>query len=150
MSHGHQSRDHAAHGPAHHGDVHHEASDVDFFTILKYVGGLLAILTVTYGVVWALFVFLSRSTDQASGARLYPLAAGQENRLPPEPRLQTNPRQDLFDLRSEEREQLDGYHWVDKNAGIVRIPIADAMRLTIQRGLPSRPAPAAPVQDGAR
>ena len=32
----------------------------------------------------------------------YPLAAGQENRVPPEPRLQTNPREDLRELRANE------------------------------------------------
>jgi hypothetical protein len=33
---------------------------------------------------------------------------------------------------------LDNYGWVDKNAGIVRIPIDEAIRLTLQRGLPTR------------
>jgi hypothetical protein len=37
---------------------------------------------------------------------------------------------------------LDGYRWVDRNAGVVRIPIDDAMRLVLQRGLQARPAPA--------
>ena len=31
---------------------------------------------------------------------------------------------------------LDSYGWVDKDAGVVRIPIDDAMRLTVERGLP--------------
>ena len=70
---------------------------------------------------------------------LYPLAAEQGVRVPPEPRLQINPRQDLKDLRAAEDEILHGYGWVDRNAGIVRIPIDDAMRLTLERGLPSRP-----------
>jgi hypothetical protein len=30
---------------------------------------------------------------------------------------------------------------VDRNGGIVRIPIDEAMKLTLQRGLPSRQAP---------
>ena len=33
---------------------------------------------------------------------------------------------------------LEGYGWVNKEAGIVHIPIEDAMRLTVERGLPSR------------
>ena len=68
----------------------------------------------------------------------FPLAAEQENRLPPEPRLQTNPRQDLRDLRSAEEAVLTGYGWVDKKAGIARIPIDEAMKLTVERGLPAR------------
>ena len=39
--------------------------------------------------------------------------------------------------RSED-ELLTVYGWVDKNAGIVRIPIDEAMKLTLQRGLPAR------------
>jgi hypothetical protein len=50
-----------------------------------------------------------------------------------------NPREDLRDLRAQENQTLNGYSWVDRNTGVVRIPIADAMKLTIQRGLPSRP-----------
>jgi hypothetical protein len=151
MSHGHLSRDEQAHGRAHHGDVHHEASDVDFFRILKFAAGLAALVVASYLVVFGVFEYLSASTDRASSERHYPLAAGQENRLPPEPRLQTNPRQDLRDLRTAEREQLTGYQWVDKNAGVVRIPIDEAMRLTIERGLPSRESTPAPSpQERAR
>jgi hypothetical protein len=68
----------------------------------------------------------------------YPLAVGEGNRLPPEPRLQTNPREDLRDLRAKEDAILESYGWVDRNAGVVRIPIDEAMKLTVQRGLPSR------------
>jgi len=146
MSHGHASRDEQAHGHAHHADVHHEVSDVDFFSVLKFAAGLAALVIVSYLVVYGVFRYLSASTDRASGQRLYPLAATQENRLPPEPRLQTNPRQDLLDLRTGEREQLTGYQWVDRNNGVVRIPIEDAMRLTIERGLPSRDPAAAPQE----
>jgi hypothetical protein len=58
--------------------------------------------------------------------------------VPPEPRLQTNPRQDLADLRAKEDETLNSYGWVDRNAGVVRIPIDEAITLTLQRGLPAR------------
>ena len=37
-------------------------------------------------------------------------------------------------------ELLQGYHWVDQSAGIVQIPIDQAMDLVVQRGLPARPA----------
>ena len=41
-------------------------------------------------------------------------------------------------MRAAEDEILKGYRWVDRNNNIVRIPVADAMKLTLQRGLPSR------------
>ena len=58
--------------------------------------------------------------------------------MPPEPRLQIHPREDLQDLRASEDAILNSYGWVDKNAGIVRIPIDEAMKLILQRGLPAR------------
>jgi hypothetical protein len=98
-------------------------------------------LVVHIGIYFLLVFFSSREAGR-SATRNYPLAAGQENRLPPEPRLQTTPRQDLRDLRAAEEQILTGYRWVDRNAGIVSIPIAEAIKLTLQRGLPARPAPA--------
>jgi len=88
-------------------------------------------------LMWVLLGFFeSRAARQP--ARAYPLAATQENRVPPEPRLQTNPREDLAELRARESAQLQSYGWVDKNAGIVRIPIDAAIKLTLERGLPAR------------
>jgi hypothetical protein len=130
---------HAAHQP-HHDDVAHEASDVNFRAIVQFGVGLLVLGAVVYLVVWLFFGFLSERASRASGQLAYPLAAGQQDRVPPEPRLQTNPRADLRELRESEEKRLDSYGWVDRNAGIVHIPIEDAIKLTLQRGLPSRPA----------
>jgi hypothetical protein len=55
--------------------------------------------------------------------------------LPPEPRLQDHPREDLATLRAQEDADPHSYGWVDRNAGVVRIPIEQAMKLTLERGL---------------
>jgi hypothetical protein len=129
----------AEHQP-HHADVSHETSDVNIRPILATGAGLLVLGMVVYFVVWLLFGFLNRRESAASGSPVYPLAVGLEDRQPPEPRLQANPRQDLRDLRESEGVLLKSYGWVDKNGGVVRIPIDEAMKLVLQRGLPSRPA----------
>ena len=118
-------------------DVHHETSDVDIRGVLAFGVGLI-VLGVFIGLaVGVLFKYFdSREARQA--APQYPLAATQGNRVPPEPRLQTNPRQDLADLRAREAETLSTYGWVDRNAGVVRIPIDEAIRKTLERGLPAR------------
>jgi hypothetical protein len=60
--------------------------------------------------------------------------------MPPEPRLQRFPREDIMNFRTNEEAVLQNYGWVDKNAGTVHIPIHDAMRLMLERkALPSRP-----------
>jgi hypothetical protein len=121
----------------HHPEGHHEVSDVDIRPILAFAGGLIAVVVVVSLLVTLLFKLLDarKAREQTNQ---FPLAAGQQARLPPEPRLQTNPRQDLLELRRQEQAVLTTYGWVDQKAGIVRMPITEAMRLTVQRGLPAR------------
>ena len=118
----------------------HEESDVNFRAILGFGVALIVVAAVVNLLIYVLFgYFNSREGVQAPAE--YPLAAAQGHREPPEPRLQTNPRQDLADLRAKEDDQLTSYGWVDKNAGIVRIPIESAMTLMLERGLPARAEP---------
>ena len=87
---------HAAHGHADNVEVHHEESDVNIRAIFGFGAGLdRRRAVVVQLVVWLLFVYLRRRAKPAASRPTYPLAAGQDDRLPPEPRLQTNPRQDL-------------------------------------------------------
>jgi len=123
---------------AHHAAVQHEESDVNIQAILMFGVGLIVVSIVVSIAVWGLFRYFEAREARQQPA-VYPLAAKQEQRLPPEPRLQINPRQDLADLRAAEDQTLKTYGWVDRNAGTVRIPIDEAMKLTLQRGLPSRP-----------
>jgi len=118
-------------------DVHHEESDVDSRTILLFGAGLVVTALVIHGVVALLFVLLN--TRQIEGPAQFPLAAGAA-RIPPAPRLQEDPIRDLRELRVSEDAVLNGYGWVDREAGTVRIPVTEAMRLTLERGLPARQA----------
>jgi hypothetical protein len=58
--------------------------------------------------------------------------AGTRSNVPPEPRLQSAPFDDLKRMRAEEDEALTTYGWVDKQAGIVRIPIERALDIAAQ------------------
>ena len=111
--------------------LHHETSDVDIGGIFRFGAGLLVVAVIVH-----LLIFESRENARVPAE--YPLARSQGDRLPPEPRLQTDPRQELSDLRAKEDQWLGSYGWVDRNAGVVRIPIEAAMKLTLQRGLPAR------------
>ena len=62
----------------------------------------------------------------------------KERILPPQPLLQVDEKQTLVERRAEEQKQLHEYVWVDKSAGVVRIPIERAMELTLAKGLPAR------------
>ena len=99
----------------------------------------LTVTTMIVGLaVWVLFQYFDARESRTVFTE-YPLAT-QESRVPPEPRLQTNPREDLGNIRAREDQALNSYGWVDKNAGVVRIPIDRAMQLVVERGPPARPA----------
>ena len=63
--------------------------------------------------------------------------------------MQPDPVGDLYKLRQAEDDVLQTYGWVDKNAGIVRIPISRALALAAERGLPNVQSPLANSQQAA-
>jgi hypothetical protein len=139
-------------------DVHHEVSDVRIKPILYFgIGLVIAAVIIQFAMAWLFNVFEAREKKIEDKHRQSPLAA-ERQRVPPEPRLylapknvnQSNPNivtdhpfQEYKRMRAEEDAKLNGYTWVDQNAGVVTIPINEAKRLVLQRGLlVSRPAPA--------
>lgn len=93
-----------------------------------------------------------------AGARVYYAwqVRGPVN-VPPKmfatPRLQTDDSADLAKFEQQQRAQLNGYAWVDRNRGIIQIPITRAIALTAAKGAraydPIEP-PAATVKDGSK
>lgn len=73
----------------------------------------------------------------------YPRAVSDVSReltiTPPEPRLQLNPPEDLAQFRADEDKQLNSYHWVDKDKGLVHIPISQAMKQVVEKGIDGFP-----------
>ena len=59
--------------------------------------------------------------------------------IPPAPRLQRDPAADLAAYRAAQTTRLTETRWVDRDAGLARIPIEDAMRLLADRGRPGWP-----------
>ena len=57
----------------------------------------------------------------------------------PPPALQTDPQRDLAQLRAHEEQLLNAYYWVDRDKGIVHIPIAEAMRRVATKGIDGFP-----------
>jgi hypothetical protein len=55
-------------------------------------------------------------------------------RVFPGPELQADPRGNLRQLQLQQNAQLQGYAWTDRERGIARIPIEDAMALVAARG----------------
>ena len=115
----------------------HEHTDADVSMIVQFGVWLTVSAIVVHILMWFTFAFFVDLRENRGPAE-FPLATDQGRRLPAGPRLQAQPANEIYEFRRRESAELDGYSWVDKNAGTVRIPIAEAMRLTVERGLPSR------------
>ncbi len=112
----------------------YEASDVSVGRLVAFAAGLVGL--VVLGVLGSEVVFRFFVRHQPLG----PPASPFENvrTLPPSPRLQIHAPLDLKEYLAGEDKILDSYGWVDQKAGIVRIPIDQAMTLLLQKGLPIR------------
>jgi hypothetical protein len=58
---------------------------------------------------------------------------------PPQPRLQTDPSDDLARFLVDEDKRLNTYYWIDKEKGIVHIPIEQAMQELAAEGIDGFP-----------
>jgi hypothetical protein len=54
----------------------------------------------------------------------------------------STPVTDMVEMNREQRADIESYAWIDRRQGLVRIPIADAKRILVARGLPVRTEPA--------
>lgn len=107
-----------------------------------YFAFWLAVGLIASGVAMFLLFRALEKRDRAEDRKLSPMIAASLARTPPEPRLEPYPLAPRAKLRAEEEEILTTYGWVDKNRGVVRLPIERAMELLVQRGLlPAKPMP---------
>jgi hypothetical protein len=155
------SHSHHGHGGAHghggHGGrrevvLNHETTDVSLSGITR-----LAILSffVIFAILGVVYVFWGAFARYSADTRPMEPMAGRkpgEDRLPVGPLVITDEPGALRQLRAKERDVLHHYGWVDKNQGVVRIPIDRAIDLLAsqpQRLSPDGSAPAAPAAPAA-
>jgi len=111
----------------------YEHTDANVRIIVKFLIWLAVsavVIHVGLGLMYQVLIQRSMATEQR-----YPLAVGQGERLPPAPRLQQFPRNEFYRFRLDEQSLLGRYGWINRDAGIVHIPIEEAMRLTVDRDL---------------
>jgi hypothetical protein len=132
------------HGSSNHGIVlNHEPTDVSLKGITRIAILSFAIIIVILGLVYGIWRgFESWAADSRTPAPLAAYKPG-EVRMPSGPLLQTDEPGGLRQFRAEERKILDHYAWVDKNQGVVRVPVARAMELLAEH--PDRIAPMGPT-----
>ena len=135
-------------GAPHHPDVSFEERDIKTGTIYWY---LFALGVATAAALVISFFVLHFTTSLATSSDIAPPPSREALRkdYPPEPRLQgvpghqSDPQKDLRQKLKADNAANEKLQWIDKNAGIAQIPVADAMRIIAEKGLPGAPAPPA-------
>jgi hypothetical protein len=112
----------------------HEARDVSVGGVAAVVAALLGLALVIHVALWVQMTALW-TARQAEVPPPLPVA-GALPEAPPEPRLQAAPRADLAAMRAAEDRLLGSYGWVDRRAGVVRIPVDRAMTLVAEEAAP--------------
>jgi hypothetical protein len=128
--------------PPTHSDVAFESSDIDTRTILAYLFYLALAVAVAFIVSVYVFRFM---TTLAVDSRTPPPPVRREvgPTMPPEPRLQgvpghtNDPQLDLRDKREADEAENEKLAWKDKASGIVQIPVEEAMKIIVSKGLPA-------------
>jgi hypothetical protein len=119
-------------------DTRHELRQVNATGVMLFMLLLVVLGFFIHFAVLGLFKFFDRNF-KAVDTNPSPIMTAEPRRMPPTPRLQPDPVGDLHEMREAEDRILHGYAWIDQQNGVVRIPIARAMQLLVQRGIPSRP-----------
>ncbi len=117
----------------------YETRDLSPRHAVIFVGALLLTGIVTAGIVWGIADFMRSSAIEAHGPARHPLAQARVE--PPTPRLQVVPSKDIASYRSEIAQTLTTYGWVQREAGVVRLPVERALELVLKEGLDTRSLP---------
>ena len=131
----------------------YETRDVKVRPLAGFIAGLTVVIIFSFLVVlWVFRLFSAQHASQdalsspSTQARPAAPAPADEQMRWPEPRVQSQPADDLQALRTGEDALLNSYGWVDRATGTVRVPIDVAIQLVLKEGLPVRqPATASPV-----
>lgn len=121
----------------------HEDSDVSIKSLGIFLAVLAITMVITGAIVVGLFDLFLKEAEEAD-VPPSPLAQSGEPAPPPGPLLQVAERLDLRLHRESQEKLIHETGWIDRDRGVVRIPIERAIELTAERGFPDWP----PVAQG--
>jgi len=122
-----------------HPDVNFELSDINAKGVVIVAGGVLAFAMLVSIGLYPLFEHFLHVHANETPPALPEFTHGVA--LPPEPRVQDNPRRDLAEYLSRQNFELHRYSIVNAQTGAVTIPIERAMDLLVARGIPPQKQP---------
>lgn len=119
--------------------IRYEERDINVRDVLLIAVGVLVCTLVIVFALYLLFAYMRRTKAQESP----PTSPVQRrvSQLPPEPRIQQSPAFDYETMYHEAQWNLHHYRWIDKQKGIVAIPIDRAIDILAKRGIPASTEP---------
>jgi len=116
----------------------HEIFDLDMTFMRWFSLGIVVLLIVTAAAAFAL---LNGFRIPRPATRPVPAAEGSA----PVAALQSTPQEDLRSYRRAKAAALEGYRWIDRDAGVVQIPIERAMELVAAERAAPQPTQSGPA-----
>ncbi|MBN1991112.1 MAG: hypothetical protein JW953_00295 [Anaerolineae bacterium] len=124
---------HPSNDPNKNPQVNYERQDVNVKAIAIFAIGLLVVIIAAMILIAGLMNSMQARTDTIQAViPQTQLPTPPAPRLQPNPIEQTNMAQQLELLRATEEARLSTYGWVDRQAGVVHIPIERAMELVVE------------------
>ena len=129
-------------------ETHHERSDVNVRALLWFAAIFIVFGALTHAVVYVMFKHFRQMAHDTTTTPLTEIARPEDANVPQIPRLQPFPMKergtmmppntstpvvDMEQMRATEDQALNTPGWVDKQKGIVRLPIDVAKQLAVQR-----------------
>jgi hypothetical protein len=124
-------------------ETHHEESDVNVRALLWFVVIFVAFAAVTHFALLLMFKFYVQLERGNANAPLTSMARPPGTDVPQLPRLQpflskappyqSTPVIDMDEMRAHENQVLNNYGWVDRQKGVVHIPIEEAKKIWISK-----------------
>lgn len=141
-------------------ETQHEKSDVNVRALGWAVVIFIVFAAATHGLLYLQFHFFARYFRREASQPLTMMARPSDASIPATPRLQpfptslhaggaltpnaNTPVTDMAEMRAAEEQALNHLGWVDREKGVVRLPIDVAKQLVVQRLSGGATAPGGP------
>lgn len=114
----------------------HEATDIHTGRALRIAMALVAVILLASAAAWFFPPRFSAEQEGVSSSSFTEQKSAESL-----PRAQISPSRDLAEVMAKQRRILHGYGWIDRNTGVVRIPIQRAMEQLIAKEIGAQNPP---------
>ena len=141
-------------------ETHHEKSDVNVRALFAFGVAFLVFAAVSHFVLLVMYKQFAKHENKNQHVPLTMMERPDSMSVPQVPRLQPFPTKspsgviapnantpvtDMVEMRAAQDRELNSYGYIDRQKGVVHIPIEEAKKLVLQRGFaPMSGAPAPP------